>query len=543
MPRALFFMQTEPFKRGAAALLFYNLLMGLNYANAQELAERSVVAINQPKQEMGLAFQLLPIFSQDKIKKIASSEFNQDALIAAVNFMIGHVTAPVPKAGKNEFVEAVRYAVMTHPAIKSAIADVSAATAGTNESFSGFLPQVSGIGEAGYKSYGTSAALNNTPVQKSRSPNVGMTLRQLLFDFGATSSVYDASIAREQQASADFVAARSEYALRAITSYVDVLRMRSHNALAEQNVTARKGLLDQVTERAKSGGGSEADVTRAEGRFVESLANAASVRNRLSSAESQFSEVFGRKAPDVLPIPIDPDVKNADQPLDVLLRSYSPAKSKDAARRAAELDADAVKNRALPKLEFQVSHTRNQWNEIGGVGRVGSDTTAVVAMKYDFFTGGADKARSEQAAYRASKAAMDFELVTRQFERSLTQARADVKSTTEIQSSRVRSAKAAVRSMEAVNEQFHFNRGSLLDAIKTQEELYAAGKDMIDSVADRILSKYRLLFFSSQLDDVFDLAEISSKIIMENKKLSGALQESTVGKKEKAKNPPRSGEK
>jgi adhesin transport system outer membrane protein len=370
-----------------------------------------------------------------------------------------------------------------------------------------------------------------------------MTLRQLLFDFGATSSVYDASIAREQQASADFVAARSEYALRAITSYVDVLRMRSHNALAEQNVTARKGLLDQVTERAKSGGGSEADVTRAEGRFVESLANAASVRNRLSSAESQFSEVFGRKAPDVLPIPIDPDVKNADQPLDVLLRSYSPAKSKDAARRAAELDADAVKNRALPKLEFQVSHTRNQWNEIGGVGRVGSDTTAVVAMKYDFFTGGADKARSEQAAYRASKAAMDFELVTRQFERSLTQARADVKSTTEIQSSRVRSAKAAVRSMEAVNEQFHFNRGSLLDAIKTQEELYAAGKDMIDSVADRILSKYRLLFFSSQLDDVFDLAEISSKIIMENKKLSGALQESTVGKKEKAKNPPRSGEK
>ncbi len=442
----------------------------------------------------------LPMFAGD-----VTSVFNDkgDALTGVVGFMITKASPPYSTQGRAAFIQAVRVAVATHPAIGAANADVAAQEAVSREAYAGFLPTISGSGDVGYRSYGTNATTASS-VQKSRAPSVGLTLRQLVFDFGATSSAYDASLARQSQSQAELAAARGDYTMRAIAAYIDVLRMRSHNTLAEQNVTARLTLLDQVRERARSGGGSEAEVTRAEGRHIEAQANAATVANRLSAAESQFAEIFGREAPALMPMPLDPQVKNADKPLPELLRAYAPAQSRQSARDAAEREADALKSRALPRVNLELSHSRREWDGMS-VGRTGSDTTAVLALRYDFYTGGADKARAEAAAYRAGRAALEFELVRRQFERNLAQARADVASTASIQEARIRSATGAVRSMEAVNEQFQFNRGSLLDAIKTQEELYAAGKDMVDAVADRFLAKYRLLFYTSQLDALFDL--------------------------------------
>jgi adhesin transport system outer membrane protein len=435
----------------------------------------------------------------------STSVFNDkgDALTGVVGFMITKASPPYSTEGRATFIQSVRAAVASHPAIGAATADVAAQEAVSREAYAGFLPTISGAGDAGYRSYGSSAT-TSAAVQKSRAPSVGLTLRQLVYDFGATSSAYDASLARHTQTQADLVAARGDYTMRAIVAYVDVLRMRSHNTLAAQNVVARQSLLDQVSDRARSGGGSEAEVTRAEGRYIEAQANAAAVANRLSAAESQFAEIFGREPPALMPMPLDPQIRNADKPLPELLRAYAPAQSRQSARDAAEREADALKLRALPRVNLELSHSRREWDGLS-VGRTGSDTTAVLALRYDFYTGGADKARAEASAYRASRAALEYELVRRQFERNLAQARADVTSTASIQEARIRSAKGAVRSMEAVNEQFQFNRGSLLDAIKTQEELYAAGKDMVDAVSDRFLAKYRLLYYTSQLDALFDL--------------------------------------
>ncbi len=530
-------VSVERFKRGGCAVtrfgfrphraLIATLLLATapGQAGAAQFAVETVATIAAPsdlkKPQKQFFGRDLPMFAEQTVTRVVARMTSGDALIGAVDFMIAHASAPFPTKGKEVFVQAIRGAVATHPAIGAATADVGLYDAAAREVNAGFLPQVSGTGDLGYRSYGISS-VPGAPVTKSRAPNAGMTLRQLVYDFGATSNAADAGLARQQQSQADLASARGEYTMRAISAYVDVLRMRSHMSLADQSVTARKSLLDQVIERARSGGGSEADVTRAEGRHVESQANASSVANRLSAAESQFAEIFGREPPAVLPLPIDPEIKTLDQPLPELLRQYAPAQSKDAARLAAEMDANASKSRALPRVDLQVSHTRRDWDSLS-VGRTGSDTTAVLALRYDFYTGGADKARAEQSAWRAGRAALEFELVRRQFEHNLAQARADVKSTAAIQQARIRSSKAAVRSMEAVNEQFQFNRGSLLDAIKTQEELYAAGKDMIDAVADRILAKYRLLYFTSQLDDLFKLASLKPGSVEDIKALAGVL--------------------
>jgi adhesin transport system outer membrane protein len=458
-----------------------------------------------------ISVNLLPMFGdRGSVATPVALTGSGDALTGVLDFMIARASPPYPAQGREAFIQAIRAAVASHPAIGAAMADVGFQGAAAREAYAGFLPTVSGQGDFGYKRSGSSEA-SGTSRKGSTAPGLGLTLRQLVYDFGATSSAYDAALSRQTQSKADLAASRSDYAMRAISAHVDVLRMRSHQTLAERNKAARRALFDQMRERARSGGGSEAEVTRAESRYVEAEANAFTVSNRLLAAESGFAEIFGFDPPKVLPMPFDPPMRDADRPLPDLLKAYAPAQSRDAARNAAERDAEASKSRGLPRESVEMSYSRREYDTTTG-SRMGNDATVGLALRYDFYNGGADAARAEQAAQRAGRAALEYELVRRQFEHSLAQARADVKSTADMVDARIRSAKAAVRSMEAVNEQFQFNRGSLLDAIKTQEELYAAGKDMIDALAERFLARFRLIYFTSQLEDLFQLASITAAV-------------------------------
>jgi outer membrane protein TolC len=58
-----------------------------------------------------------------------------------------------------------------------------------------------------------------------------------------------------------------------------------------------------------------------------------------------------------------------------------------------------------------------------------------------------------------------------------------------------------------VREQFAFNKGTLLDLLTVQENLYIAGRDLVDAEADRQISRYRFIHLSTGLDKLFDLTE------------------------------------
>ena len=68
---------------------------------------------------------------------------------------------------------------------------------------------------------------------------------------------------------------------------------------------------------------------------------------------------------------------------------------------------------------------------------------------------------------------------------------------------RKESVQVAAVALEAVREQFAFRRGTLLDLLRAQEELYIAGRDLIDSVVDHSLVRYRLLNLAMELTPMF----------------------------------------
>ena len=435
-----------------------------------------------------------------------------DPLIFSIDFMVAEITKGISGRAEAEFKKAVMHAVATHPSLKSSAMDKAYSSAVVDEAFAPMLPTVSGVGDFGARSYGLNAS-NSSQVTRSNGFNAGLSLRQLIYDFGATQASYNAAQARQQQAEAEFSAARADLALRAVSVYVDVLRARSHRILAEQNRNAREALLQQIRGRLTAGGSSEADVVRTEARYLDALANLSAMASRQSTAEGVFNEVFGRPAPEILPIPADPKISGANRSVEELLRQFPAANAKEAARLAGERDAEASKARGLPSVSAQVSHTRRAEPVYNGATN-GSDTTALLVMKYDFYSGGADKARAQQGAFKAARAAFEFDLIARQFERSLAEIRSQVKNGDEVKQARIKAAKASASSMRSINEQFKFNRGSLLDVLKTQEEVYSSGKELVDAVADQIIAKYRLMHLVSQIDVFFGLNQVRSDDIL-----------------------------
>jgi outer membrane protein TolC len=131
----------------------------------------------------------------------------------------------------------------------------------------------------------------------------------------------------------------------------------------------------------------------------------------------------------------------------------------------------------------------------------------LLQLKYNFYTGGAESARKDQATLKAKQAEQEFQSGLRQYERVLTQNQADVRNSDALVAARRVAAGSAISSMRAVREQFAFNKGTLLDLLTVQESLFNAGRDLVDAEADRQISRYRYLHLTSGLDQLFDLSE------------------------------------
>jgi outer membrane protein TolC len=93
----------------------------------------------------------------------------------------------------------------------------------------------------------------------------------------------------------------------------------------------------------------------------------------------------------------------------------------------------------------------------------------------------------------------------RQIERASSQALSDVNNSTAALNARKESVQVAALALEAVREQFSFRRGTLLDLLRSQEELYIAGRDLVDGLVDHSLSRYRLLHLADELTPLFNL--------------------------------------
>ncbi len=304
--------------------------------------------------------------------------------------------------------EAEKLALQNNPRISSAKFEAAAAYQVPTEYRSAFQPVLSGSLTGVRADSGSRLAAGglNNPVVYSRIGS-GLSLSQMITDFGRTSNLVQSARFRAEAQDQASETAKAQVLLATVRAYFGVLRARAVLTVAQQTVTARQLVADQVGALAQAQLKSELDLSFARVNLNEAKLLLADAQNGVAAGEADLATAMG--------IPGQTAFTLADEPM--------PADPLPATVQGLLLEA--VQNRpelARLRLEESAARTFTQAERalafptigvLGAAGFVPAGQDAVperygaigINVNIPVFNGGLFKARRSEAELRAKAAA------------------------------------------------------------------------------------------------------------------------------------------
>jgi outer membrane protein len=239
--------------------------------------------------------------------------------------------------------QAEQIALREHPAIRSAQFSAEAARQVTVETRAASLPFLAGnltTAAAADRSRIAAGALNN-PVIYNRAAS-GLTLGQLITDFGRNSSLTESARLRAQAFSQSAAATRARVVLDVDRSYFATLKAQKVLDVSRQTLKARQLVYEQVSTLARNKLKSELDVSFAGVAVSEAKLLIASAQNDLDSALAALNAAMGRPAGDKYELAEEPMGSDLPQDLAALLD--------EAVRKRPELAALRLEENSAQRL-------------------------------------------------------------------------------------------------------------------------------------------------------------------------------------------------
>lgn len=302
--------------------------------------------------------------------------------------------------------EAEALAIKNHPDVSAALLRAAAANQITIETRSAALPTLYGsVTGAGALANSRIAAGNlNNPVIYNRFAS-GITMGQLITDFGRTSNLTESSRLRAQAQQDDAQATRADIVLQVDRAYYSALRSQTVAVVAEQTVAARQTVADQVSALARSNLKSGLDESFANVNLAESKLLLINAHNEVKAAFADLSIAVGYRdwrtfqlsdpaAPGALPADPTPLVNQAIQnrpELAALRAEYNGALKFAQAERALQYPSVS----ALASVGVIPGHEETLHGRYGAAG---------INMNIPVFNGRLFSARRTEAELRAQAA-------------------------------------------------------------------------------------------------------------------------------------------
>lgn len=448
---------------------------------------------------IGLAATLLPLHAAAQAPAQSSGDAVAsfgDEQLAAVARLVQSGGQPAGATAATTLRDRVGAAVRIHPQALAADASQRAAAEATRLTQAQALPQLSISLDGGPRKTDASTVFD-TPKRHYDSASAAVTLRQTLFDQGANKAAVEAGRERESAIAWRAENRRADLAVQAVQAWAEVLRQRERLRLSRLNVQALEQMLDFLRRREALGAGTQSDVWRAQARLADARGALASGEARVISSEAAFREAFGAE-PGELQAPLPPayDRNQLREASNALVLNNAALRSAEAARQSSEYEREAVDASEKPQVSVELNAARR---DIVGAGKPGNDVSALAALRYNFYSGGADDARRAQARHRVTEAAEQARGVRMQVERALAQSLAEEAAGDRVLAARREAATQAALALRAVRELFANRRGTLLELLAAQDGLHGAALQLIDAEAETVINQWRLLYFDDRI--------------------------------------------
>jgi len=281
--------------------------------------------------------------------------------------------------------DAIMFAFQRDPSIGQQAAQVGIGQAQIDQARSAWLPQLSLNGSAGHsQTTDSSGSLSN-------SATWGMSLTQLVYDFGKTNNAIDQSEAQRNSYRYQLMATLSSVAEKTALDYVEVQRYTALVEAAQQNITALESVSHMAQLRAQAGLSSTSDELQTRTRVAGMKATLQQYQATLMSARAKLAVLTGMNAAHYDAIPPNLAIKDTSlNDIDYsLIPSVLAAKEMES---SAQYGIQKVRAQYWPTISVRGGRTRYQSSN-----RSYWDNQVQLNVDAPIYQGGAVSAQVRQA--------------------------------------------------------------------------------------------------------------------------------------------------
>jgi outer membrane protein len=317
--------------------------------------------------------------------------------------------------------EAKAYALRNNPRIRSADASTGAAGSVVKEVRSARLPTVTGLASAVEAQHNgiLAAGTLQTSSLYSRIAS-GISVSQLVTDFGRTARLTDSAELRRQAQGSNGKTVREQVLLQVEQSYYQSLGASAARRAAQAAVDSREITLRQIRALAESSMRSTLDVRFAEVALSQAQLDLFQTENMAAEAQSNLAAALGLDRVETFTL--------ADEPTPAALETIPDPRVQEALRKRPELAAstflrDAARRYADAEAKLKLPTVSLQ----GAAGAIptgdprlpDSYSAAGFNISIPIFNGGLFSARRAEAEQRASAADSDLRELANQVARDV----------------------------------------------------------------------------------------------------------------------------
>lgn len=358
-----------------------------------------------------------------------------------------------------------------------------------NELDTAFNPTVVADGGLGRRSFESTASDGSTVRTTGNYFEQSITGQKMLYDFGANDL-------QKQTAQYDILAVESqikniesELLLEALDAFYEVQRSLLQSRLARENLQARKTFVNFIRERNSLGASSSADVVRAESRVAEALDLLASSLRALSEAQARYRQYYNSEAePYILPKEINvEDLAIFDVEKYALQNPLFIEAEFQIKGILSQIETLKAQRYGQIVAQGTLSNTRNP-----GQNNFNNDISVGLNFQTELYSGGLQKSKLEQANARLLQAELSRDSIRVRIIKELREKFATYEGELSAVDARLLVLKGSKETYSISKELYAFSRISLFEVLSSQEELFNSGRQLIDAIINRAISKYRL---------------------------------------------------
>ncbi|OGB35013.1 MAG: hypothetical protein A3F78_18820 [Burkholderiales bacterium RIFCSPLOWO2_12_FULL_61_40] len=406
------------------------------------------------------------------------------------------LTGPAWAQSASVLKEAVERAILKNPEVKLKYQNLMSVSSEQDAAKGGWRPRIDLETSAGRRN---SLSPGLTPGVDYSHSDTTLQLRQTLFDGFSTSNEVRRLGHSRWAAYYELLSASDQIALETVRAYIDVLRYRELVTLARDNYATHADVHNRLESRTKAGVGRRVDLEQAAGRMALAESNWLTESSNLHDVTARYQRLVG-EAPAAVLAPPPAMVKflpPRENYIGDTVRRNPDFLGAVSTIRAYRADANLRKSPNYPTLELRASQSLEK-NRSGLTGDY-RDSTLGLVLNYNLYRGGSDSARIQQYAAKLSSAFDLRDKACRDVRQTALIALNDVGKLESQISLLSQHELSTSKAREAYRQQFDIGQRTLLDLLDTENELYQARRNLVNTEQDHQLAQVRVLAVNGSL--------------------------------------------